>query len=956
MKNIKFFYLAVILLMAITKIYAQDVSVNLNMKHSVNSVSEFDRSKFFIVHHSIDDSDWDSDAQRKSFLEDNDVYMGRSTGGITWHFSQTAQDPLKTGWPSITDIQSRGKDSRDDYAAETSAHELEDRVSPMVIGGQPLTMYPNGQLTSKGWAYAGYGAVAEFYAHYFKEFYGNGGVTGAKKPKYLEVFNEPFVKASTLGTTAANISKLHNVVAQRVKELHPDVMVGGFGAAHPAYQSNNFGHWNSRWKTFIDTAGANMDFFSYHLYDNHKEKAVSEIKRKGSNIEAIMDMVEHYSVLKLGQRKPIYITEFGYFLQEVVYYNKQSDWKQLRSYNSMVMQFMERQDVIIGTIPFMILKAEWGRSEDGIPYGPRLMRQKKEVPGYEGNGEDWVYTDLVKYYQFWKDLKGIRAESRSNDPDILTDVYVDGNKAYVLINNLSVYDRVLELGIFENQGLELTKVSVSHLYANDNDEAVWDKFDLVDTSKITLGQEATMILTYEYDGDIVQNQTSEESKYFADAYLQAIQANTPIMVNINGVTKATIGEAVLRIGMGRNHGLSLTPTIAVNGTNITVPTDWRGDSQSTRSEFFGVLEVPVPYSLIKENNEVSISFPDNGGHVSSISMQHYNQSVEPNKPLNIDDDEDGVINENDNCPDTKPGTIVNETGCSVDVDNDGVLNENDSCPNTIPGALVNEKGCSIDDDGDSIVNALDICPNTVPGAMVDDKGCVLDGYFINIFAKDKSTGDPLDNAEVIIDGDTLKSNSLGKVNFRLLAGTHSVVVNHPYYIGADTIEIFGTDDKDVLITKTFVDLRINLEKDGSRFKNASINIGDITQVTNRLGYTTFYRLKIDSTYAYIISEGGEILKDDDITITDNGEIDISIETTGLKAATSNSQLTLFPNPVQTELHIKGLNRQVEYTIFNMLNAKIQQGSTQANKVNIRELKNGIYFIRIENELLQFVKK
>ncbi|MEM6831935.1 MAG: agarase, partial [Bacteroidota bacterium] len=389
-------YLLVIFGVAAVHVQAQDVFVSLNMKHTVNGVSELDRGKFFIVHHSVDDSDWDSEAQRASFLKDNDVYLGRSTGAITWHYGQTKEDPAKAGWPDIANIQSRGATVKDNYADETIVHQFEDRVGPMVIGGQPLRLYPNGQNTPSGWSYASYEASAEFYARYLEEFYGTGGTTGARKPKYLEVFNEPFVKANQLGTTTANISEFHSVVAKRVKELHPDVLVGGYGAAHPAYEANDFKHWETRWKTFIDIAGKDMDYYSYHLYDGHKDQASPQTKRKGSNIEAIMDMIEHYSVLKDGQRKPVYITEFGYFLREAVYYNKQSDWFQLRSYNSILMQFLERQDVLIGAIPFMILKAEWGRTTDGIPYGPRIMRQKKEVPGFEGNGEDWVYTDLVK--------------------------------------------------------------------------------------------------------------------------------------------------------------------------------------------------------------------------------------------------------------------------------------------------------------------------------------------------------------------------------------------------------------------------------------------------------------------------------------------------------------------------------------------------------------------------------
>ena len=58
-----------------------------------------------------------------------------------------------------------------------------------------------------------------------------------------------------------------------------------------------------------------------------------------------------------------------------------------------------------------------------------------------------------------------------------------------------------------------------------------------------------------------------------------------------------------------------------------------------------------------------------------------------------------------------------------DDDNDGVLNSKDLCPNSLPGAVVNENGCEIDDDSDGVVNRLDKCPNTSPGVKVNEDGC-----------------------------------------------------------------------------------------------------------------------------------------------------------------------------------------------------------------------------------------
>ncbi|MDH4944276.1 OmpA family protein [Sulfurimonas sp. C5] len=58
-----------------------------------------------------------------------------------------------------------------------------------------------------------------------------------------------------------------------------------------------------------------------------------------------------------------------------------------------------------------------------------------------------------------------------------------------------------------------------------------------------------------------------------------------------------------------------------------------------------------------------------------------------------------------------------------DDDNDGILNSKDQCPNTAAGVEVDANGCDNDIDKDGVVNAQDICPNTPLGAQVNDEGC-----------------------------------------------------------------------------------------------------------------------------------------------------------------------------------------------------------------------------------------
>ena len=108
-----------------------------------------------------------------------------------------------------------------------------------------------------------------------------------------------------------------------------------------------------------------------------------------------------------------------------------------------------------------------------------------------------------------------------------------------------------------------------------------------------------------------------------------LQLTNRINFNINNVSINSngFGEAVLRVGVGRDHGKSLKPTqVKNNNTTIEVPENWRGSDRKGRDSFFGVLEIPVPYNLLVANNTVSVTFSDEGGTCKQSYLQVFNFS------------------------------------------------------------------------------------------------------------------------------------------------------------------------------------------------------------------------------------------------------------------------------------------------------------------------------------------
>ncbi|MFA9205772.1 MAG: OmpA family protein [Burkholderiaceae bacterium] len=110
---------------------------------------------------------------------------------------------------------------------------------------------------------------------------------------------------------------------------------------------------------------------------------------------------------------------------------------------------------------------------------------------------------------------------------------------------------------------------------------------------------------------------------------------------------------------------------------------------------------------------------------SALTKMHYNHSISYTLPLKLrekkpvllppapvvsDDDGDGVVGSEDDCP-NKAG-LAKYHGCPIpDADNDGIDDENDKCPNV--EGTIKYKGCPIPDaDKDGINDENDKCPNT----------------------------------------------------------------------------------------------------------------------------------------------------------------------------------------------------------------------------------------------------
>ena len=97
----------------------------------------------------------------------------------------------------------------------------------------------------------------------------------------------------------------------------------------------------------------------------------------------------------------------------------------------------------------------------------------------------------------------------------------------------------------------------------------------------------------------------------------------------------------------------------------------------------------------------------------------------------LDSDQDRVADYQDRCQYNQPAEIalgVDSSGCPIDKDRDGIADYQDRCPRNQSNELrqgIDRQGCPLDRDRDRVADYQDDCLGTPAGTKVDNSGCQL---------------------------------------------------------------------------------------------------------------------------------------------------------------------------------------------------------------------------------------
>ncbi|MGZ2369045.1 PorP/SprF family type IX secretion system membrane protein [Ancylomarina sp. YFZ004] len=233
--------------------------------------------------------------------------------------------------------------------------------------------------------------------------------------------------------------------------------------------------------------------------------------------------------------------------------------------------------------------------------------------------------------------------------------------------------------------------------------------------KLTIGLAIPQLINQsnltKYDGDDLYRQSrhfllsgsyeipipSIKDLSFVPNFMMRFVKNTPLQYDVNALLKLKdkgwfAVNYKNKYAIGLNIGVQALKNFKV-GYSYNVNTYNTAHISASNHEFL------IGYSFRKSTPKIKNDQLEELKYLKDILEDKYNKINQLEKELESyaeisrvnDQDRDGVLDENDKCPNTPPFYRVDDRGCSLDTDNDGIVDSEDMCPEK--AGSFNNNGC-----------------------------------------------------------------------------------------------------------------------------------------------------------------------------------------------------------------------------------------------------------------------
>ena len=331
-----------------------------------------------------------------------------------------------------------------------------------------------------------------------------------------------------------------------------------------------------------------------------------------------------------------------------------------------------------------------------------------------------------------------------------------------------------------------------------------------------------------------------------------------------------------------------------------------------------------------------------------------------------DDDNDGILDVDDNCPLTANANQQDSDNdgigdvCDSDDDNDGILDIEDNCPFTANADQLDADNdgigdvCDNDSDNDGVPNTIDLCDDTPAGATVDVDGC-------EVFSL------PSNNFTILTQGESCITNNNGTVAISANeALSYTAVLSGD---GFNESEDFTSDTTFEGLSSGSYALCITVAGETGFEQCFDVVIGEpepLSVVSSVNSIENSVNLQFSGGKQYTIELNNKVFQTSQTSITlDLDKIentlvvrtDLDCQGSFEQTIVLNDEVLVYPNPVGNEiLNVtmdKDLAEAFEVALFTVTGQRVLKKDFEEPlrnvELNVNDYPSGIYLLNIKTK-------
>ncbi len=619
------------------------ITVSPSTTRSIEGVSEVERERYFALADSGDNLDKrvQNESQFKLLAEDLGVRFGRSLGPVMAQtkWSKTVfEDPNRPGYADIDSMKNalahkRGKPSQAMRAAygdnlDIAAHGNHNAFPEfMGLWNTPDSLkhhHPESLPENID-------AAAELSAAVLKYAYND-----FNRPRYYEPVNEPHW--SFYNTD--QLADWHVETHRQVKELNPDVLVGGLCMPVSYFYKKNYRSFEG-YRSFVENTNGVLDFYSFHSYDYFdSEDAGGNTSRVtgGLPLEGVLDLVSNHAVNTFGKTFPIVVSEHGGYVLNPERLPQDFDgaalaeslvesyeieledsfegelqkrslvlWMHLSTIVANTLTFMDHPHVVQKSVPFILFQSKG--------WDPKYYASAFVPKDYQADSE-WKESFLLNFYRLFRGVEGRRVVLQNEDPDIQARAFATDTRVYTALNNLSKVEHHVSLN-----GLRGASHTIRRLGKAQSGVPYYQEDEFISIDNLVLAPRESVVIVSEYKQSIAQDTSVNERVFYGDRIVIKSEIDSDFRILVPEPSK--VKYASLRVSVNRPVGTDRLVSVQLNGESLEVPIEDSAERfEDSKDGYASTKIIQIDPATLKRTNKIQVHFPDGkGGAVGSAVIR-----------------------------------------------------------------------------------------------------------------------------------------------------------------------------------------------------------------------------------------------------------------------------------------------------------------------------------------------